>query len=440
MTDRKTPPRIALTMLSFIVLFGSACLSQAESLSDTLAPCLEEQTFAVVRLDLTRIDIATAFDLVAQTVPEARSSEEAASSLKDFSEDLQDDLNLPKLRAAGAECIYLLLSTNDLPHVLAAIPVGAPSDAAQVAEWFKDIDAQTLRKSNLVLAGSESVLSRWADKPSQRRPDLDRVAAAAKPGAAQVLLAPDADTRRVVEALLTSWPEPKLPIPTGAITNGLQWGTLTVTWPPELSLDLHIEAADPASAEALGQAIDGMLDIAASLQGASEAVPDLGSILAPLQPEIEGRVLSLNLDRQQSTRIVATLIAPQVLQVREQAKRVYCGSCLRQIALGVHMYAQDHDNRLPPNLQAIADAGMLPVELLSCEGRPYIYRAADLPNLNVSPMMILAYDSAGAHRGGRTVVFVDGHVEWTNEAHFAELIARDNQLRREHGLPEKPAE
>lgn len=440
MTDNRILRHAGLTVWASIVLFCSPGFGRAQSLSDILAPCLDEHTFAVVRLDLAAIDIDAAFDFVADVLPEPEARQDVAATLDQQKQQLQDDLRLPQLLSAGVNTAYLVLSTDDLPNVIVAAPMDAQSDEAQIADWIDRVQWQTLRKGNLILAAPKPVLARWKDKPPLRRPDLDRAAASAKPGTVQAFVAPNADTRRVLEALLASWPEPRLSVPNGAIANGLQWGTLTVAWPPQLSLDLRIEATGPAAAETLRGTLRGILTAVSQLPSASATIPNLAQALESLRPEVEGSTVRLTMGTEQLTRLVADLLTPQMIQTREQAKQVSCSTRLRQLAVSVHMYTQDHDNKLPPNLQAIADAGMLSVELFSCEGRPYVYRAVDLPNLDVTPMMILAHGSAGAHRGGRNVVFVDGHVEWTSEGHFVELIERDNQLRRERGLPEKPAE
>lgn len=52
--------------------------------------------------------------------------------------------------------------------------------------------------------------------------------------------------------------------------------------------------------------------------------------------------------------IVALLISillPALSKARESARRIQCGSNLRQIGLALFQYAQDNKNRLPPNNQ-----------------------------------------------------------------------------------------
>jgi prepilin-type N-terminal cleavage/methylation domain-containing protein/prepilin-type processing-associated H-X9-DG protein len=47
--------------------------------------------------------------------------------------------------------------------------------------------------------------------------------------------------------------------------------------------------------------------------------------------------------------LLAAILFPVFVRIRENARRTRCQSNLKQIALGVIMYAQDYDNRLPRN-------------------------------------------------------------------------------------------
>jgi prepilin-type processing-associated H-X9-DG protein len=69
----------------------------------------------------------------------------------------------------------------------------------------------------------------------------------------------------------------------------------------------------------------------------------------------------------------------------------------------------------------------------------YIYRGATLTTSD-TPWMITVYEKLSNHGDGRNVLFLDSHVEWVSEERFQELIKRDNDYRREKGLPVLPAQ
>ena len=71
---------------------------------------------------------------------------------------------------------------------------------------------------------------------------------------------------------------------------------------------------------------------------------------------------------------------------------------------------------------------------------PYVYRGVDVDLRRADTNLILVHDPRGSHRDGRNVLFVDSRVEWATEDQFQKLIDADNRLRRQAGLPEKPAD
>jgi len=51
--------------------------------------------------------------------------------------------------------------------------------------------------------------------------------------------------------------------------------------------------------------------------------------------------------------ILAAMLLPALARAREQARRAVCMSNLKQIGLGMHMYAQDYDERFPSSGTAV---------------------------------------------------------------------------------------
>src|SRR5688500_16456802 len=49
--------------------------------------------------------------------------------------------------------------------------------------------------------------------------------------------------------------------------------------------------------------------------------------------------------------IVAALLLPALARAKERARRSYCASSLRQIALGAFLYADAHEDRFPAQAQ-----------------------------------------------------------------------------------------
>jgi len=125
-------------------------------------------------------------------------------------------------------------------------------------------------------------------------------------------------------------------------------------------------------------------------------------------------------------------------------RAVQCSVNLNVICKACYMYMGDFDGKMPPNLEILMETHDLIPCLFVCpasgdeEGdNSYIYRGADL-NDNCLSEMVIAYDKKENHRGiVRNVLFVDSHVKKYTEEEFQGVMKRDNEIRREMGLPEK---
>ncbi len=130
------------------------------------------------------------------------------------------------------------------------------------------------------------------------------------------------------------------------------------------------------------------------------------------------------------------------------AHEIQCASQLNAIGKACYMYMNDHDGMMPPNLEILIETAELNPKIFICpcsgnkkEQNSFIYRGADLKK-DSSSAFVVAYDKkTNRHKNGvRNILFADGHVKKYSEEVFAENIAWDNELRREAGLVEKPAE
>ncbi len=130
---------------------------------------------------------------------------------------------------------------------------------------------------------------------------------------------------------------------------------------------------------------------------------------------------------------------------------------LRQIGVACMLYANDHENALPPNLPALLEAQLMeaPDVLVAPDdpapprvgNRPcsYVYLLADHPGLKLqlqefqnAAMMPLAWERLPFARGRRNVLFLDGHVEAMAEPDFAQRLARVQNVLKDKA--KKPGE
>lgn len=448
------------TLAGLVVTILSAALpgfAQGQaSISQSLAPCVDQQTFAVVRIDLSRVDTDALFDLAAQAATKYVDAGQIAT-LKNKAGGPRQAMRqrIDAFKAAGGNVVYLIWSTNDLPRFLVALPVTDKTNPSALAEWVGatltglglgslDMNKQ-VKKQNLLLIGSKGVVERWEKTAPVTLTNLDKAAAAAQGAAIQVLIVPNDDAKGILGAMLPALSELGVQIDGNAISTVLQWAAIGINLPPKPGIRLHIQATDAASAAALGRIVTGLWQRVGQYPSLKQTCPNLDASLAMLSPTVEGSASQLVLDDKACTRLAADFFAPAAVQVEDELACITCGTNLSGLGKALLIHANDYNDELPASLDILKKTAEVTARSLSCGcdregkgGMPYIYRGVDL-NTSANPDLITVY-CGRHHRGGRNVLFLDSHVEWVTDEQFQKLIERDNRLRRQASLPEKPAE
>ncbi|MDD5427898.1 MAG: type II secretion system protein [Candidatus Omnitrophica bacterium] len=113
-------------------------------------------------------------------------------------------------------------------------------------------------------------------------------------------------------------------------------------------------------------------------------------------------------------------LAPFVRMAKMRANRINCANNLRQISLGLHKYARDHQNKFPKTLGELYPGYITDGEIFNCPSIKF-RSAKDTPDYiytqdltEASPgREVIVLDTDGNHkRSGRNVLRVDGTVEW----------------------------
>jgi len=118
----------------------------------------------------------------------------------------------------------------------------------------------------------------------------------------------------------------------------------------------------------------------------------------------------------------AGVALPAMAKAREQARRAASMSNLKQIGLGLHMYANDHQGNLPADLEQ-AKSHWRNAQVLESPRKPkdfvgpsYIYIPGQ--SLSLYPGNIVAYENPEFSADGLNVLFLDGHVEFMKPEAF----------------------
>jgi hypothetical protein len=132
----------------------------------------------------------------------------------------------------------------------------------------------------------------------------------------------------------------------------------------------------------------------------------------------------------------AGVAMPAMSKAREQAKFAASLNNLKQIGLGLHMYAQDNDDKFPSDLEQaqryFGNAKVLesPRKPTDFEGPSYIYIPDQSPK-TADTGNIVAYENPEYAWYDIVVLFLDGHVErMTSDRFQSELEATYERLGR----------
>jgi len=404
-------------------------------------------------LDVTRLDLDALIDKALGMVSEHMGEDSAKlahADLDDFRS--QASAQLRDLLQAGGKDVLLLFSMYDFPYFSVVIPIPPGADKGRLNQEVQKI-VKAFKLGGLTTQVSEPVIrvgrKQTVTRPQSASPERLKILNEALKGCAdtlaQLVFCPSPDQRRVLMEMLPQIPLDLGPVQWTTLSQNLDWAALGLNGPPALSMDLTIQSV---SAEGAGSILTSIKDIYADIGKKAEAheeIPDLDASLRRLTPKQEGRHLRLQVDAQTLDSLIKDALAPSLARARDQARRVACMNNLRQIGLGLFMYADDHDDKLPSDLKVSTIGKYLGSNprIFKCPATrsetPYVYRGATL-TVGDTPWMITVYDKKGNHQDGRNVAFLDGHAQWVTEERFRKLVEKDNEYRRAKQLPVLPIE
>ncbi|MDP8299483.1 MAG: type II secretion system protein [Candidatus Tantalella remota] len=122
--------------------------------------------------------------------------------------------------------------------------------------------------------------------------------------------------------------------------------------------------------------------------------------------------------------IIGCVLAPFVQYSRHRMDKITCTNNLRELGLGLYIYAREHAGEFPTSMQTLYDEDYLADKsLMDCpgtgiEGTPeasdYIYTAG--LSVRGPSLEILVKDKGKNHlNAGRNVLLVNGTVAWRAE-------------------------
>jgi Protein of unknown function (DUF1559) len=305
-----------------------------------LAPFVDAQTTAIVRIDATRVDLPRIKGLLKSLSGERDERGQQADALLSW---------IPRFVQAGGKELYLIFSMANLQRepFFAIAPLSAGVDAKGVIDALGSVPTfQNLIRVPLgssVFVGSQQSLDLLkAAKPVARK-EIASALEALGAGSAQFILIPTADTRRLVEEVVPTLPPELGGSSVKTLTRGLVWAAVGLDASSNTSMRLVVQSEDAPRALELAYFCKTNLSRLAKLPAVREAVPVLESMEATLVPVVSGDRLTLNLDEATLT----ALLRPALHMVQDGANRATSTNKMKQIGFALHSYYDVHKT-LPP--------------------------------------------------------------------------------------------
>ena len=436
--------RRSMILSALLTCLALAALAPRALAAETaVAPFVDKTTVAVVRADLSAVDL----DATLAWVKEAGKAMEApAEGLAELDAGAQQGLPVLKqwlgeFGKAGGKTVYLVVRMNPKPSAFLVIPAEGGGDPAKLGDMVKALatssadspfrHAETAVVGKAVVLADPEVLTAVKQITPAARPELDLALAAAGDGAVKAAYIPTA----VIQVGLT-FGLPQLPPelgggPSTPLGQGVKWAGVGLGVPPKASVSLTVQASDAVNAGKIRDIADAGIK---SLKAKPDfpAGPEMDKIIAAVTPQVQGDQLKVSLDNAKLMEIAHDL-APVVRKAQGQAKRTQSATNIRQIGMSVMLYTQENQGKLPDTVPGDIEKFLGPgsdrifVNPQHPERKPayvYVKPAAKIAEVRNPSERVILYEAHDAWGDGINVGFADGHVEFVkDQKQFEQMLA-----------------
>jgi hypothetical protein len=341
-----TPLILCCSLLPAAALADNAV---ADNHATFLAPFVGPDTFCVIRLDLTRLDVDAIFCTLAQVQDVPPTALDEAKNIYGRS--------IAGLRKAGAREIDVFLDLADLPAnpppVVVPLSDGADESAltslltAAIRQLVppslahRHGDLTCIKLHGALVCARSAVCHRLKTSQAAPRARFASAAGAAADTPLEVIFVPSQDTLRVADEMIAAFSTESLSATPSTFRRGFEWSVLTVA--ADAGLRLIIQSPDGSAAEELRQVLARMLQGLGADPSVQRVYPDWDRLQVQLEPRLSGNRLQLAIDADH----IKTVLGPALTQAQIQVSWSAVGRKLGRIGLAMHNYLTDH-NRFPP--------------------------------------------------------------------------------------------
>jgi hypothetical protein len=340
------------------VLFSITHLSNTsagDSSFAAVAPLVDNQTFLIGRLDAQKLPLDKLQTRLTAIIDKISGDPNMVQNMAPIASHIQ------KVRTAfleaGGQDVFVLVSTSyaPTPTPFFVVTCADPGKLEAVQSFVKQLlDASqeklAVRKhgARSLLVGQPRTLELLTALKTEPRAEVTAAANAIADAPIQLLIVPSADQHRVLKETMPSFPKPWENITGQVVSDGIQWGALTLEATPTLKANLVIESKDPPSAEQLKTVVATSLDALAQLPVVQQAILQAGQLLKLLTPTVQDKRLTVTVTEDNETlQAISTPLVAAITAARQNARRTQSINNLKQIGLAMHMY-HDKYKRFPP--------------------------------------------------------------------------------------------
>lgn len=439
---------IGIVLFGMVSLAGGQTQSKSVQYANTISLLIDNQTFAVARLDVSRIDVEAFINKVLEFLPQEGRDEIT------IPEEVTVQINAAKavgiqwqqvFLQAGGKDIYGVYSMNDVPYFFVVVPLAPGADVPMIKSWLatvaKACDVGVFGSEqigNVLVAGRKETVERVKTLQTTARPELTAAFAAADDATVQLLILPTRDQRRVIEEMMPNLPLPKGEVPSSTLTRGIHWAAVGVNLPPQMSLNVKAKSQNASAAQELKNLLDQFYAYISSVHEVQQLFPNMKNLLQRVTPSVKADRLELVLTSRQTETLIQDILKPMFVVLRIEERLRKSRRQMKQILLACIIYAEDHQDQWPETLQILVEAQKLDAKLLVNPRIPprkvgYVYLKPG-PNRKKFPAAhIVLYEifDEWPQMHGIWIGLMDGHVKRVEKKERLEKMIAETKARND---------